>query len=257
LWNELRQSIPSSFFRYFEPFLGGGALFFALRPPDAILGDKNEELIVTYTAIRDDLSAVIPSLRQHQRKHSTEYFYKVRDLVPADLPPAKRAARLIYLNKTCFNGLYRVNSRGEFNVPIGQYKNPLICDERTLRAASECLKGRTILPPCDYSQSVAEAKKHDFIYFDPPYHPISDTSSFTGYQPNGFGEDEQRKLADKFFELSSSGCYVLLSNSAAPLIYELYGNRKGISVREVRANRAINSKSERRGKILELLISNY
>jgi DNA adenine methylase len=245
-----------TFRRYHEPFVGGGALFFELSrtgrlPKQAFLSDTNGPLIETYLAVRDCVEDVIKLLKEHKARHGEEYFYEVRARVPDTLP--ERAARIIYLNRTCFNGLYRENSKGEFNVPFGRYVDPPICDEENLRAASIAL-GKAQIEQQPFETVLDRAKPGDFIYFDPPYHPASRTSYFTSYDRNGFGEDDQRRLAFVFNELADRGVKVLLSNSMTPLVRSLY---EGFTIDEVYANRAVNSRGDRRGKISEALVRNF
>ena len=246
-----------SFGRYHEPFVGGGALFFALHRAQrlgrkkAFLADNNPRLIETYQGVRDDVDAVIACLEVHGAKHSEEHYYAVRADVPERLP--ERAARIIYLNRTGYNGLYRENSKGIYNVPFGRYKNPRICDEDNLRAVAKALK-QTRLTCGDFGNVVADASPGDLVYFDPPYHPVSQTSSFTAYSQAGFGEAEQRRLAEVFQALTKKHVKVFLSNSWTPLIQELYAPWH---VEEVQADRRVNSKAERRGKISEALVRNF
>jgi DNA adenine methylase len=241
---------------YHEPFLGGGALYFELSRTErldgtAYLSDINGNLIGTYQSIRNSLQDVIKLLKKHARSHSEEYYYKVRAEVPRK--KASRAARTIYLNKTCFNGLYRENKKGMFNVPMGRYTNPKILDEDNLRAVSAALRHADIeIRP--FSTILDRVSSGDFVYFDPPYQPLSRTSSFTSYDRNGFDEEKQLELAGVFHQLSLAGAKVLLSNSNSPLIRKAY---KAFNIRKVYANRMVNSKAEKRGKIPELLISNF
>lgn len=240
--------------RYIEPFLGSGAVFFhfktMVQPRQVVLWDNNRELIETFQAVRDDVGQVIKLLRKHQKAHSKEFFLALREKSPLSL--VAKAARLIYLNKTCFNGLYRVNSRGIFNVPYGKHTNPGIFNEVWLRQASDQLAGARIETE-DFRFLELEAKKGDFIYFDPPYHPRSKTSYFTAYTRDLFGEEHQRKLADLYRTLDKKGCLLMLSNSDTPLIRELY---KDFDIREVSARRNINSRADRRGLICELVVLN-
>jgi DNA adenine methylase len=256
---DLLQQIEAagSFRRYHEPFLGGGALFFALYRGGQLarlkprLSDGNANLIVTYQAVRDNVLGVITRLGRHARSHGEEHYYAVRAETPSD--PAAAAARIIYLNRTCFNGLYRENSRGEFNVPFGRYVNPVICDEENLRAVSQALQN-VCLETADFESVLEHAKPGDFVYFDPPYDPLSKSSSFTAYAKGGFGEAEQRRLAGVFAELAGRGVKALLSNSATPLIEDLY---RGFHIERVKATRAVNSKANGRGAIDEFLVRSY
>lgn len=245
------------FERYHEPFIGGGALFFhlyrlgRLARKQAYLSDSNERLIETYLAVRDHVEDVIGLLRGHAAAHSHDYYYEVRARVPETVP--ERAARIIYLNRTCFNGLYRENSRGGFNVPMGKYANPTICDAENLRAVSEALK-QAHIEACPFESVLRRARPADLVYFDPPYHPVSKTSSFTAYAKDNFGEDDQRKLAGVFVKLAQNGVKVLLSNSMTPLVQSLY---ERFDIDEVFATRAVNSRADRRGKIAEALVRNF
>lgn len=239
---------------YFEPFVGGGAVFFDLQPKNATISDLNAELITTYKVIRDDVESLIKSLLKHV--YDKDYFLKTRAMNPVEMSDLDVASRFIYLNRTCFNGMYRVNSKGQFNVPFGRYKNPIICDEDNLRAVSKALRDVEILN-MDYKVAISKAKAGDFVYFDPPYYPISSTSSFTSYTKDGFAEKEQVELRDTFAELSNRGCYVMLSNSDSAFIRYIYGGLKNVTITTVSAGRAINSKAGGRGKITELVITNY
>jgi DNA adenine methylase len=239
--------------RYFEPFIGSAAVFFCLQPPQAILSDRNEKLVAVYRMVQQDVEGVIRALQPY--RNEAEYYYAVRAQEPADLSPVEQAARLIYLNKTCYNGLYRENSKGEFNVPFGRYKNPTICDAPRLRSAAQALQ-KAVLRVADFATVAEAAEAGDFVYFDPPYAPLSPTSSFTGYDRHGFGEADQRRLAAIIHCLTKRGCRVMLSNSSAPLIYELYDNQAYCLI-PIQARRNINSKGDRRGPVKELLILNY
>lgn len=239
---------------YFEPFVGGGAVFFDLLPKKAELSDLNKELVTTYNIIKKDVESLIKSLKKH--KHDKEYFLKIRAKNLNKLSDLEIASRFIYLNRTCFNGMYRVNSRGEFNVPFGKYNNPLICDEENLRRVSKVLQ-KVSIKHQDYKEVLKKAKSGDFVYFDPPYHPISKTASFTSYTAESFLEKEQIELRDTFVELHKRGCFVMLSNSDASFINEIYSKIKGVKINKIMAGRAINSKASGRGKITEVLITNY
>lgn len=240
--------------RYFEPFVGGGAVFFDLLPEKAFLSDMNLELVTTYNVIKNDVEKLIKSLKKY--KYDKDFFLKVRAQNPKDLSDVQIASRFIFLNRTGFNGMYRVNSRGEFNVPFGKYTNPIICDVENLRKASKALKNVEIKHQ-DYKKVLKKAKKGDFIYFDPPYYPVSKTSSFTSYTKDSFLDKEQVDLRDTFLELHKRGCFVMLSNSDTPFINKIYSGHKGIRISKVEAGRAINSKSTGRGKITEVLVTNY
>jgi DNA adenine methylase len=252
---ELLARVPDSFHAYHEPFIGGGALFFALagqgRLGQAHLSDANPSLIDVYVALRDCVDEVIAALRQHV--YEREHYYRVRALQPEALSLPERAARVIYLNKTCYNGLYRENRQGEFNVPIGRYKNPTICDEPNLRAAARALQGVDVARR-RFSTVLDYAQERDFIYFDPPYHPLSATANFTGYDRDGFGEADQRQLRDVFAALGERGARAMLSNSDTPFIRELYADFR---VEQVYAARAVNSKANGRGKVAEVIVRNY
>lgn len=239
---------------YFEPFVGGGAVFFDLLPKHAELSDTNRELVITYNVIKDNVDGLIESLKKHI--YNKEYYLRVRTQDINELSDIEIASRFIFLNRTGFNGMYRVNKSGQFNVPFGRYKNPLICDENNLRKASEALQGITITYR-DYKDVLKLAKIGDFIYFDPPYYPLNPTSSFTAYTAKGFFEKEQIELRDTFVKLHERGCFVMLSNSDTPFINELYSGLEGVSVNKIIAGRAINSKGSKRGKINEVLITNY
>jgi DNA adenine methylase len=250
---ELLKRVPPTFGTYHEPFVGGGALFFNLRPPQARLSDLNRQLIECYQVVQSDVEALIRQLRTWQKRTDKECFYRIRALDPAKLDPIKRAARMIYLNKTCFNGLHRINRRGLFNVPYGRYKKPIVCDAANLRAVSAVLRG-VVLAAEPFEAVLDHAKPGDFIYFDPPYQPLSATSSFTSYAQEAFGEAQQRKLAGVFPELSRRGCIVMLSNSETRLIRSLYDE---FQMETVFARRAINCNGDSRGKIKEVLVRNY
>lgn len=251
LLEELINRVPDSFSRYYEPFIGGGALFYKISPEKAVIADLNPELVNTYIVVRDDVESLISSLCIHQ--NTPDYFYSTRALDISRMTPVERASRFIYLNKTCYNGLWRVNSKGHFNVPYGKYKNPLICDADNLRLVSQALID-TDIRECDFEQAVFSAQKNDFIYFDPPYYPLSKTAYFTGYVKNGFGPDEQRRLVEVFNNLSDKGCKVMLSNSNTEFVKDLYSNFR---ITEVKVNRAINCKGDRRTGLTELIITNY
>ncbi|MDH5721030.1 MAG: DNA adenine methylase [Spirochaetia bacterium] len=251
LLSEIINSLPEDFNYYFEPFLGGGAVFFALGAKKNILADSNEDLINVYKVVQNNVENLIHELKKH--KNEKEYYYEIRDLKPGDLSYIERASRFIFLNKTCYNGLYRVNSRGIFNVPFGSYKNPQICDNENLRASAVKLQNVEILC-AQYDETVRAAKKNDFVYFDPPYEPVSASSNFVQYEKNGFTRKDQIRLHETFSMLTKNGVKCMLSNSSAPFIKKLY---KEYNIKKVQAARFINSAAEKRGKIEELLITNY
>lgn len=249
-------------YTYYEPFIGGGALLFELQPTRAVINDKNQELINCYRVVKDSLDDLIDVLRNHQEKNSSNYFYEIRDLDRStqkyqSLSEVEKAARIIYLNKTCYNGLFRVNSQGQFNVPFGRYKKPNILDEAVLMAVSKYLnKPQVKLFNMDFADAVKKAKECDFVYFDPPYDPVSDTASFTGYDVNGFNRNEQIRLKQIFDNLTAKGCRVMLSNSRTDFIMDLYKDYQD-KMKIVKATRSINSQALKRGKIDEVLILNY
>jgi DNA adenine methylase len=246
----------NTFNHYHEPFVGGGALYFSmwragLITSGATLADINDKLIGVYEQVRDNVETVIRLLPLHAKKHDESHYYKVRSEIPRSA--SARAARLIYLNKTCFNGLFRENSRGEFNVPMGRYANPCICDAVNLRACSAALADVT-LQATHFEDLLTFAHPGDLVYFDPPYHPLTKTASFTTYSKNGFSEDSQRRLAEVFAELASRRVHVLLSNSDTPLIRGLF---QAFRLTPVLAKRCVNSRGDLRGDVSELLVSSF
>lgn len=259
--------LPLNFNKYIEPFLGGGALFFYLfshhKIKEAILLDSNQELIDCYRAIKSDFRDLIRYLGQHKKKHDDlveEYYYRVRNRIRNNLETwrslsvAEKAAVTIYLNKTCYNGLYRVNRKNQFNVPVGRYKNPEIYDSANLQAVGEALKAARVIKAGDFAESLQYTEENDFVYLDPPYQPLSKTSSFTGYTKSGFDENEQRRLAEVYRGLDKKGCKVMLSNSETRLIEQLYQDYR---IEKVSAGRAISCQGSGRGKISEFVILNY
>ena len=252
---ELLKNMPKSYNRYFEPFIGGGALFFELQPEEAYISDMNEELINLYSVVRDNVYELMSDLNKH--KISKEYFLEIRNLDRTKkykkLTNVQRASRFIYLNRTCFNGLYRVNSQGQFNVPFGHYKNPRILDTDNLLNCSELLN-KTEIKYADFSEILTKVKKGDFVYFDPPYVPLNETSSFTSYTKAGFDIDMQLKLKEVCDQLDSMGVMFMLSNSDTQFVNELYSDYK---IKKVFASRQINANVDGRGKITEVLVRNY
>lgn len=249
--------MPPTLGSYYEPFVGGGALFFALHRLGQLHGgfisDLNAELIDTYIAVRDHVEQVIELLSAYP--YSEEFFYELRAQNPWDLRLPERAARMIYLNKTCYNGLYRVNQDGKFNSPFGRYKSPKYCDRQNLQAVSKALQGVGI--GCEPFETVLDrAQPGDLVYFDPPYDPLSATANFVGYQSAGFTQADQERLRDVCLELTERQVHVILSNSATEYIEALYSS-EAYKIVPVKAGRAISSKAETRGKLTELLVVNY
>ena len=251
LLDELTTRMPERFGHYFEPFFGGGAVFFNLEPEQATLSDINGELILLYRCVRDHLASLIAELQRHP--YEKEHYYWMRSQDPETMPPVQRAARTLYLNRTCFNGLYRVNRRGQFNVPMGRYSNPVICDADKLGRASEAL-ARTDLEHVGFEEMMARPNAGDLVYFDPPYQPISKTANFTSYTAGAFGEDDQARLAATYAELTDRGVHCLLSNSDTPLIQSLY---KDYRVDIVLAPRVISRKASGRRPVREVIVRNY
>lgn len=258
LLSEITPLLPKHFSTYCEPFLGGGAVLFSVQPSKAIVNDLNTDLITVYEVIRDDADALIESLKKHE--NTAEYFYAIRDMDRdkanyQTLSKIEKASRLIYLNKTCFNGLFRVNSSGEFNSPFGHYKNPNIVNEPVLKAVSRFFNTSHIsFYNEDFAITLGRLRKGSFVYLDPPYDPISDTANFTGYNKGGFDRKEQIRLKQCCDALSARGIKFLLSNSATDFIKELY---QDYHITIVKAKRAINADARKRGAIEEVLIRNY
>ena len=258
LLSEIIPLIDESCDNYVEPFIGGGAVLFRLQPKKAIINDYNTELINVYRTVRDDLDGLVALLKEHEKYNSSDYYYEVRalDRTPDfdKMSNLEKAARIIYLNKTCYNGLYRVNSLGQFNSPYGRYKNPNIVNEVVLRAISKYLNRNEIsIRSGDYKDVLNDIEKNSFVYLDPPYMPISSSSSFTGSTEGGFGYDKQVELKEECDKLNSKGVHFLQSNSDCEEIRELY---KDYRIKVVKAKRAINSDAKKRGQINEVLIYN-
>ena len=261
LMSELEKNFPTKFGTYLEPFLGGGAVMFDLLTKEPNLkcnvSDLNSDLVLAYVTIRDRLEKLIESLENHSKNYhrdSTGYYYEVRRQEPKN--QIEKVSRLLFLNKTCFNGLYRVNSKGKFNVPLGRYTNPNIVNKENLQAVSKTLQSGKIKISCrDFSSIIKDAKKGDFVYFDPPYQPVSDTANFTSYTHRDFTEDDLERLADLANQLNSKGCNVMLSNSNSKTVKKLFSS--GWKIKEIKANRAINSNSQKRTGHKEIIIKNY
>jgi DNA adenine methylase len=258
---ELRKLYPpaTAFARYLEPFVGAGSVFFdlaaqgVLAGKECFLSDANDELTSTYQIVRDQAADLSNLLRDHATKHKVDaktHYYEVRALRPSNRLP--EAARMIYLNKTCFNGLYRVNAAGGFNVSLGDYENPTICDEENLWACSKALAGASIFQE-DYRGCYQRAQEGDFIYFDPPYVPVSDTANFTSYTAEGFGPSDQAGLAKILRKLDDLGCLLLLSQADSPRARDLYD---GFHIHAVEAKRNINRNGKKRGKVGEIIVCN-
>ncbi|HTV24825.1 MAG TPA: DNA adenine methylase [Polyangiaceae bacterium] len=252
--------LPAQIETYYEPFVGGAAVFFALaaekRFKRAVLGDKNRELIDVYKGVKADVDGVITLLTDYARRHDEETYYQTRELDPSTLDLSERAARLIYLNKTGYNGLYRVNRQGRFNVPFGRYDNPKICNEPRLRAASEALRARGVsIKVADFEALSERAEPGDVVYFDPPYVPLTKTASFTGYHSESFGEEAHRRLAGAFASLTRRKVAAVLSNSGGEETKKLYAGKK-VDVEMVMVGRPINSSAGKRGAVAELVVSN-
>ena len=259
---ELEKNFPKQFGTYFEPFLGGGAVLFDLlaRKPNlkCSVSDLNSDLVLAYVTIRDKLGRLIESLENHSKNYhndSTGYYYEVRKQEPKS--QIEKVSRLLFLNKTCFNGLYRVNSKGKFNVPLGRYTNPNIVNRENLTTVSKFLQSDKIKISCrDFESILNDAKKGDFVYFDPPYQPVSDTANFTSYTHRDFTEDDLQRLADLANHLNSKGSHVLLSNSNTKIVKKIFSSKKW-KIKEIAVNRAINSNSQKRTGHKEVLIKNY
>jgi DNA adenine methylase len=259
---EIRKILPPNISSrvYFEPFVGAGALLFDLGPQKAVINDSNAELMLTYRVLRDNVEGLIAALNVHRKQYSSEYYYEVRSHDRERdyklRPDVEKAARLIFLNKTCYNGLYRVNSKGYFNVPLGRHKNLNICEEALLRAVSLYLNSANVtILNTDFEEAVKAADSKSFVYFDPPYHS-STKNAFSAYQAGGFGEDEQIRLRNLFVSLTERKIPCLLSNADTPFIRDLYQN-KAFRILTVSARRAINSDKQGRGRVNEVLVTNW
>ena len=258
LMDDFAPLLPDKFSSYCEPFVGGGALLFELQPKVAFINDINDELMRVYSVIKNDVDALILALGEF--KNEADYYYEIRDWDRdkgkyALLPDVTKAARILYLNKTCYNGLFRVNSAGEFNSPFGYYHNPNIINAPTLRAVNSYLNtAKVMMTTLDYSEVLAKQSKGTFVYLDPPYDPVSDSSSFTGYSKGGFTREDQIRLRDCCNDLNKRGLKFMLSNSATDFIKEIYSE---YNITTVQAKRAINSDSTKRGEIDEVVIRNY
>ncbi|HET3027234.1 modification methylase [Streptococcus pneumoniae] len=255
----IRELMPKTYNRYFEPFVGGGALFFDLAPKGAVINDFNAELINCYQQIKDNPQELIEILKVHQEYNSKEYYLDLRSADRDEridmMSEVQRAARILYMLRVNFNGLYRVNSKNQFNVPYGRYKNPKIVDEELISAISVYINNNQLeIKVGDFEKAIVDVRTGDFVYFDPPYIPLSETSAFTSYTHEGFSFADQVRLRDAFKRLSDTGAYVMLSNSSSALVEELY---KDFNIHYVEATRTNGAKSSSRGKISEIIVTNY
>jgi len=258
----LSENLPQTMGTYFEPFLGGGALLFhILSERDGQIcriSDLNSDLVLTYITIRDKPDELIYSLKNHAKRYqkdSKSYYYSIRESNPRSA--IEKTSRLLFLNRTCFNGLYRVNSKGKFNVPLGRYTNPNIVNEENIRSVSQVLQSRKVSIKClDFETVLDDAKKDDLVYFDPPYQPVSSTANFTSYTHKSFTYDDLKRLAKLCLKLDSKGCKVMLSNSNSQDVVEMFAEKQW-RLKKIKANRSINSNSKKRTGHFELLIKNY
>lgn len=255
----IKSLMPDNYNSYFEPFIGGGAVFFELIPKKAIINDFNSELINCYRQIKDNPQKLIELLVEHQKNNSKDYYLELRSVDRDDrihaMTDTERAARIMYMLRVDFNGLYRVNSKNQFNVPYGRYKNPKIVDSDLILSISQYLNKNNIeILTGDFEKAVEDVGAGDFVYFDPPYIPLSETSAFTSYTHEGFSYEDQVRLRDVFRKLDKKGAYVMLSNSSSPLVEELY---KGFNIHKVEAIRTNGAKASSRGKISEIIVTNY
>ncbi|WP_316507156.1 DNA adenine methylase [Nitrosopumilus sp.] len=258
----LNENLPDNFRTYHEPFLGGGALLFHMLTErdgqKCCISDLNSDLVLAYTVIQNDIEDLIYSLKDHEKnyqKDSKSYYYSIRESNPDN--KIEKTSRLLFLNRTCFNGLYRVNSRGKFNVPLGKYTNPNIVNEDNLRSVSNILKSRNVSIKCqDFGEVLRGAKKGDLVYFDPPYHPVSDTANFTSYTNKDFTYDDLIRLSELCNSLDAKGCKILLSNSDSKEVANTFSTKQW-KIKRIKANRSINSDSKKRTGHYELLIKNY
>lgn len=259
---QLEQFFPNKFTKYYEPFVGGGAVLFHLQPKKAVVNDYNEDLINLYKCIKTNLEELIEKLKYYETKNDSDSFYEIRGIDRTDeykkWTPVERAARLIYLNKTCYNGLFRMNSAGQFNSPYGFYKNPCICNEPVLRAMNKYFNENEIeFRTMDFENACKDAPKNSFIYLDPPYDQYDEQMNFVGYTKEGFTRDDQIRLKKMCDRLIEKGCYIMISNSKTPFIVDLYNDKNKYvtySIKTVNARRNINSNAKKRGEVEEVLI---
>lgn len=254
LLKKLEPFFPDEFDTYFEPFVGGGAVFFHLKPPRAVINDLNRELMDVYENVKNDVEALMAALDKQQKYvDDKEYFYKMRGKNPNRMKPINQAARTIFLNKTCFNGIYRVNAKGVFNVPFGDMNNPTLCERENLLECSKVLKNTEIISG-DYKALLPRIMKGDFVYLDPPYVPLSETAHFTSYTRGGFGEEEQKELKEFCDKLDSRGVQFLLNNSDTELVRDLYSSFKIVVIE---ARRSLAASGDSRKPAREMVVTNY
>lgn len=262
LLSQLETFFPNTFTKYYEPFVGGGAVLFHLQPKKAVINDSNKDLIEMYQCIKDHLDELIEKLKYYETKNDSESFYKIRGIDRTEeykkWTPVERASRLIYLNRTCYNGLFRMNSAGQFNSPYGSYKNPCICNEPVLRAMSKYFNENEIeFRAVDFEDACKDAPKNSFIYLDPPYDQYDEQLNFVGYTKEGFTRGDQKRLKTMCDKLIERGCYVIISNSKTPWILDLYNDTSRYvtyTINTVSARRNINSNAKKRGEVEEVLI---
>lgn len=258
---QLKAQLPKNYNRYFEPFIGGGALFLSEKPHNAVINDFNTELTNVWNVVKENADGLSLLLKEHERNDSKEYYLDIRsadrDGRIVNMTANERAARFIYMNKAGYNGLWRVNLKGQNNVPYGAHSKLNLINDNLFNVSQYLNENNIQILNGDYRKAVEEANTGDFVYFDPPYIPIDATSSFTSYTENGFGLVQQQQLRDTAIELSKKGVLVMLSNSDVPLIYDLYKEVDGFFIQNVQATRMINSNGKKRGKIGEVIITNY
>jgi len=259
--DKIMELMPKEYENYFEPFVGGGALLLSLSPQNAYINDSNKELMCVYECLRNEdlFNNLLNKLQEHEEKHNEEYYYEIRSLDRLEnfkeIPIYERAARLIYLNKSCFNGLYRVNSNGYFNVPSAKKEKVITYDRENMELLKDYFsRGKIFMSSVDFEEAVKEAKKGDFVYFDPPYDTLADKGTFTSYSKDSFGKDSQLRLANVYKELSKRGVKVMLSNHNTAYINELYHE---FNIYVIKAKRIINANPNGRGEIEEVIITNY
>lgn len=259
LISQIKECLPKNYTSYYEPFVGGGALLFELQPQKAVVNDYNSDLINCYECIKNNVNELIIELKKYVDKNNSDDFYKIRSVDRTDeysgWTKIQKAARLIYLNKTCYNGLFRLNSSGQFNSPFGSYKNPMICNEYVLKAVNKYFNENDVTFKCgDFYDACCDAPAKSLIYLDPPYDQFDNQVNFVGYTEAGFNKDDQKRLKKLCDKLIKNDCYVVISNSNTPFIRDLFGNNSNYEVKIVNAKRSINSIAKKRGEIEEVLI---